>query len=133
MFFKWLPKKSGRAALPPENPEQSTPALELEHFGPVARANHIAYVPAKSWAGVPGAGTSNLAYIPDFLLTPPAWIAGAGILRPPNTIRLFVKPAVIVQPKRTIEGIGGIVAGQIVHQPLLQIDIENGQSGVGGE
>lgn len=129
MLWKQLPKTSG--ALDP--PEDSTPTRELEHIGPVVRANHIAYVPSKAWAGVPGVGTGNLAYVPDFLLGPPAWIAGVGRLRTPNSVRILNRPAVIVRPKTTLEGIGGTVAGQMVHQPLLEIDVQNGLSGVGGE
>jgi hypothetical protein len=128
MFFKWLPKRSGPAALPPD-PEQNTPAAELESFGPVARANHIAYVPSKAWAGVPGVGTGNLAFVPDFMVSAPQ---GLGMLRPQGW-GILNRPAVITRPKQTIEGLGGIVAGQIVHQPLLEIDIQNGLSGVGSE
>lgn len=133
MFWKWLPQRKGPAALPPPDPVQNTPAVELESFGAVARHNHIAYVPAKSWARVPGVGVANLAYVPDFLLSPPAWIAGGGLLRQANSITITNKPAVIVRPKVTLEGVGGIVAGQIVHQPLLEVDVQNGLSGVGAE
>lgn len=133
MFWKWLPKRQGTEALPPLAPEQSTPQAELEHFGAVARQNHIAYLPAKPWSGVPGVGTGNLAYLPDFLLSPPQWIAGRGQLRQANSINIASKPAVILNPKTTLEGVGGIVAGQIVHQPLLEIDVQNGLSGVGAE
>lgn len=137
MFWKWLPQRKGTAALPPDSremlPDAGPPAADLEAFGAVARANHIAYIPAKPWSRVPGVGTSNLVYAPDFLLSPPQWIGGSGLLRSPNSIAIASKPAVIVHPKTTLEGVGGIVAGQLVHQPLLEVDIQNGLSGVGAE
>lgn len=123
-----------RKRIPPENVPvvaYTNPQIELEAFGPIVRHNHIAYVPAKPWAGVPGVGVSNLAYAPDFLLSAPEWVAGNATARKPNSITIANKPAVIVRPKRTIEGVGGLTAGQLVHQPLVAVQIDNGNTEVG--
>ncbi|HEY1212707.1 MAG TPA: hypothetical protein VGE93_03650 [Bryobacteraceae bacterium] len=113
---------------PPESvpvPAFVNPQVELEALGPVVRHNHVAYVPSKSFSGVPGVGTANLAYVPDFLLSAPEWVAGNAAARRPNSITIANRPAVIVAPKRTLEGIGGLTAGQMVHQPLLAVQIDN--------
>lgn len=112
-------------------PQSVTPAFDLESFQPVLRANHIAYVPAREFSGVPGVGTANLAYVPDFLITAPAWYAGNTRYARPNAFTLANRPAAIVHPKTTLEGVGGVIAGQIVHQPLLAINIDNGNSSLG--
>jgi hypothetical protein len=112
-------------------PANATPQMELEAFGPVLRHNHIAYVPSKAFSGVPGVGTTNLAYTPDFLLSAPESIAGNAIPRRANSIMITNKPAVIVRPKVTLEGVGGLTAGQLVHQPLLSAIIDTGDTGVG--
>jgi hypothetical protein len=76
-------------------------------------------------------GTSNLAYIPDFLLSAPAWYAGNTVLRAPNAIMIANRPAVITHPKQVLEGIGGLTAGQLVHQPLIALDVSATSSEVG--
>lgn len=118
---------------PPDSPTPAhvTPAADLEAFGPVHRSNHIAYVPAREFSGVPGVGTGNLAYVPDFLLSGPEWFAGNTVLREANSIMIAQRPAAIVAPKTTLEGVGGVTAGQFVHQPLLAVNIDNGDTEVG--
>lgn len=125
-MFWW--NKSKQSQTPPATapvPAYTNPQIELEAFGPVIRTNHIAYVPAKAWALVPGVGTGNLAYAPDFLLSPPMSIAGNGMFRTPNSITIANRPAMIKRPKAVFEGLGGVVAGQVVHQPLLEVDVQN--------
>lgn len=106
-----------------------TPAADLAAFGPVIRQNHIAYVPDQEFARVPGVGVGNLAYVPDFLLSAPAWFAGNAMLRVPNSIVIAQPPVMITQPKTILEGIGGLTAGQMVHQPLLEVQVDNGGLG----
>jgi hypothetical protein len=113
------------------SPDLANPQEDLAAFGPVLRQNHIAYVPAKEWSQVPGVGTANLAYLPDYLLSPPAWFAGNAMLRQPNAFMIAQTPVAITQPKTVLEGIGGLTAGQMVHQPLLEVNIANGNSEVG--
>lgn len=109
----------------------TTPAGELEQFRPVVRHNHIAYVPAPEFSGVPGVGTANLAYVPDFLLSPPNFFGGNAALRRPNAIMIAIAPVMISSPVTRLEGIGGLTAGQLVHQPLLAVNVDNGSSEVG--
>jgi len=138
-MFWWQQKRVARPpreSNPSEVPEgpgpyDTPPQEDLEALGPVVRQNHIAYVPVKEWARVPGVGTANLVYAPDFLLSPPAWFGGNAMLRQANSITIANPPVVVARPKTVLEGIGGITAGQIVHQPLLEVNINNGQSEVG--
>lgn len=128
-MFWW--NQSKQKQTPPANrpvPAYTNPQMDLESFGPVVRQNHVAYVPAKSWSMVPGVGTGNLAYVPDFLLSAPEALNGNGYLRVPNSITVANRPAMIRYPKTTLEGIGGLVAGQIIHQPLLEVDVDNDAS-----
>jgi hypothetical protein len=137
----WWRKPQARAAqateperLPPDySPDTGTPQEDIARLGPVMRQNHIAYVPIREWSQVPGVGTANLVYAPDFLLTAPAYFGGNAILRQPNAIRIATPPAAITHPKTVLEGIGGLTAGQVVHQPLLEVNVDNGNSGVGSE
>lgn len=114
----------------PENTDNTpfgvTPAADLAAFGPVIRQNHIAYVPDAEFSRVPGVGTGNLAYVPDFLLSPPAWFAGNAMLRVPNSIMIATPPVMISAPTVRVEGIGGVQAGQLVHQPLLEVNMDTG-------
>lgn len=114
-----------------QTPYGVSPAADLAAFGPIVRQNHIAYVPSSDFARVPGVGTGNLAYVPDYLLSAPAWFAGNAMLRVPNSITIANPPVMITQPTVRLEGIGGLTAGQMVHQPLLEVNVNNGQSGVG--
>jgi hypothetical protein len=131
----WFVKKSHtRVDDPPRDSPtlgNVSPAADLEAIGPVARANHIAYVPSRPWSRVPGVGTANLAYVPDFLLSAPYWYAGNTVLRTPNAVMIATRPAVITHPKQVLEGIGGITAGQLVHQPLVALDVSATSSEVG--
>lgn len=126
----WWNKAKQNQTPPATSPTAAhvNPQVELEAFGPVARHNHIAYVPSKAWSGVPGVGTGNLAYVPDYLLSPPMSYAGNGMLRAPNSVMIAQQPVMITRPKAVIEGIGGVVAGQMVHQPLLEVDVDNDAS-----
>lgn len=135
-MFWW--RKKGPAAKTATNPDTDgdmTPALspqaDLDGLGPVIRQNHIAYVPAREFSGVPGVGTANLVYAPDYLLSAPAFFGGNAMLRVPNAIMIAQQPAAIVHPTTRIEGIGGLVAGQLVHQPLLEVNVSNGNTAVG--
>lgn len=130
----WLDKKRASGEIPetvPDTPFGVAPALDLAAFGPVIRQNHIAYVPSPDWARVPGVGVANLAYLPDYLVSAPAWFAGNAMLRTPNALMIAQSPVVITHPKTVLEGVGGLTAGQMVHQPLLEVNINNGHSGVG--
>lgn len=135
-MFWW--KKKGPAAATATNPQDAdlipdgdNPQADLNSLGPVLRQNHIAYVPAREWSGVPGVGTGNLVYAPDFLLSAPNFFGGNAVLRKPNSIMIAQRPAVITHPTARVEGIGGLQAGQLVHQPLLEVDVQNGRSEVG--
>lgn len=137
----WWWKKRGAAAATATNPQDrdsvsavpdyGAPQEDLAALGPVVRQNHIAYVPAGFWSRVPGTGTGNLVYAPDFLLSPPNYFGGNAMLRRPNSIAIALPPAVITQPYTTLEGVGGLVAGQVIHQPLLAVEIDSSKSEVG--
>ena len=117
----WMWKK--KTVTPPQT---STPTQDLNALGPVARQNHIAYVPSGSWSGVPGVGTGNLVYAPDFLLSAVEdGMRGNGMSRKPNSIMICQVPVLVNAPKQVLEGVGGLVAGQVVHQPLLEVNINN--------
>jgi hypothetical protein len=134
MALWWLNRQQPKGEVPPDTaytPTGVSPQADLAAFGPVLRQNHIAYVPAREFSGVPSVGTGNLAYVPDYLLSAPAWFAGNAALRVPNSIMIAQAPVMITQPKTVMEGIGGLTAGQIVHQPLLEVNILNNQSEVG--
>jgi hypothetical protein len=140
-MFWWKKKQAAAAtATDPTNPEMSDPMYspdtgapqeDLSRLGPIIRQNHVAYFPVREWSRVPGVGTGNLVYAPDYLLTAPAFFGGSGRLRQPNSIRIAQAPAAITHPKTTVEGLGGVTAGQIVHQPLLEVNVSNGNSEVG--
>ena len=109
----------------PKPPPDATPTQEVAALGNVARHNHIAYAPSPDWSGVPGVGTANLAYLTDFILSSPEWFAGNTSFRNPNSIMIVNRPAFVNAPKTVFDGIGGLTAGQIVGQPLLEVDLNN--------
>lgn len=117
-----------RKALTNRTPANATPTQDLDAIGPVVRHNHIAYVPSPDWSNVPGTGTGNLAYAPDFLLSAPEFFGGNATLRNPNSIMICNPPAFIARPVTTLDGIGGLTAGQVVHQPLLEINVNLGNT-----
>lgn len=106
-------------------PPSTTPSQELAVLGPVVQHNHIAYVPSAQWSGVPGVGTANLAYVPDFLLSAPESVSGNAITVQPNQFTLVNRPSFVNAPKQVADGIGGITAGQIVGQALLEVSLDN--------
>lgn len=118
----WRKKKEA----PPK--AELNPQEDLSAFGPVARHNHIAYVPSPSWSNVPGVGTSNFAYVPDFLLTAPAYYAGNAVPAGLNQFNTVKRPAFVVAPKTVLEGIGGVQAGQMAHQQLLEVNVNLGNT-----
>lgn len=63
-------------------------------------------------------GAQNYVYEPVFERTPLQTIWGAGFLRTPNTFSPIQSPQVWSQPNVFTNGIGGLVAGQLVLQPL---------------
>lgn len=118
-----------RKLQPPTNsiaPGQSNPAQDVADLGPVVRHNHIAYVPAKGWSGTPGTGTGNLAYVPDFLLTAPYWVAGNAVNVLPNAFKTTHAPFAVFGGKTVLEGIGGVQHGGTALQQLLEMQVVNG-------
>jgi hypothetical protein len=109
-------------------PPTATPKQDLDSLGPVARHNHIAYVPSPSWSGVPGVGTANLVYAPDVLLSAPVYYAGNALPVPANQFNTVKRPAFVVAPKTVLEGIGGVQAGQIAYQQLLEVNVNLGNT-----
>jgi len=107
----------------PKPPEDATPTQEVAQLGNVIRQNHIAYVPAPDWSGVPGVGAANLAYAPDVLLSAPEFFGGNAVLRTPNAITIANRPAFVNAAKQVLDGVGGVTAGQIIGQPLLEMDL----------
>lgn len=108
-----------------EVPSDSIPVVEIEELGPVARINHIAYRPWPQLAHVPGTGTGNLAYVPDFLLSAPEYFAGNFTQRKCNAIMVTGHATMVVALPTRLEGIGGLVAGQTILQPLLGVETQN--------
>lgn len=104
----------------------SGPTQDLANLGPVAFHNDIGYVPAKSWSGVPGVGVSNLAFVPDTLLSAPQYIAGAGELVPANSFAPTHPPLQVVDQPVLLSGLGGSVAGSLTLYPLLEVGLGDG-------
>lgn len=63
-------------------------------------------------------GTGNWALDPPHE-TPLNTIWGHAFLRTPNTFRTLQPPQVYVSPAAMQNGIGGLVAGQVISQPLI--------------
>jgi hypothetical protein len=113
---------------PSEVSNVSNPAADLARIAPMVFAsNDIAYVPASPWSQVPGCGVANLAYVPDFLLSAPAWFAGNAI---PVTHALVetVKPYAVVASKQVLEGVGGLVSGSTALQQLVEVQLNLGNT-----
>lgn len=112
----------------PTPPADANPTQEVASLGNVVRHNHIAYAPAPEWSGVPGVGAGNLAYLPDFLLSAPEFYGGNAVLVTPNAIVTTSRPAFVNAAKQVLDGVGGVTAGQIISQPLLEMDLNQTQS-----
>ena len=72
----------------------------------------------------PGAG--NFVFEPTFEL-PIETLWGFGFIRNPNTFSPLQQPQVFSPPTVVNNGIGGLVAGQIALQPLIEDDEGNGE------
>ncbi len=70
-------------------------------------------------------GTMNWALDP-FQETPIQPIWGNAFLRRPNTFSPRQRPQVIVNQGVPVRGIGGVIAGQIEHEPLQYPPVEQG-------
>lgn len=106
-------------------PADAIPITEIAELGPVAQVNHVAYVPWAYLSHVPGCGTGNLAYVPSFLLSAPEYFAGNATKRRDNSIMIALHAQMITGMPQRLEGIGGLVAGQTILQPLLGVENVN--------
>jgi hypothetical protein len=70
-------------------------------------------------------GAQNYVYEPTLERTAIQGMWGRAFLRTPNTFNPFQHPQVYSHPNVKTNGIGGLVAGQLVGQPLLD-GIETG-------
>ncbi len=63
-------------------------------------------------------GAQNFVFEPNFEL-PLQTVWGRGFIRNPNTFKALQPPQVWAHPTVTTDGLGGLQAGQIESQPLL--------------
>ena len=115
-------------AIPASSPPISAsaiPATEISLLGPVVKWNHIAYVPWGNVSHAPGVGTGNLAYVPDYLLSAPEYFAGNATKRHDNFPVITHHAPIVIGTPTTLEGIGGLTAGQAVTSPLLSVESVN--------
>jgi hypothetical protein len=63
-------------------------------------------------------GAENFVFEPQFEL-PIQTVWGFGFIRNPNTFNPFQPPQVYANPQTMLQGIGGLMAGQMALQPLI--------------
>lgn len=70
-------------------------------------------------------GAMNWALDP-FQETPVQPIWGNAFLRTPNTFSPYQRPQVIINQQVPVRGVGGLVAGQMINEPLIYPSPEQG-------